>query len=186
MKRVIALGLVSLFTLGLAVALPAQNREEGGTGRKPQIRERIIERLHEWGLPEKSQRFGRAWGFQLWMGPGGMQYRVFPGPGQKGEWRQGFPFGMPLLGRMEGWNRLGLTEAQRKELAEAFAAAARDRFMILTDPDLRPAERAAKLQGVRARLRAAFEKVLTPEQREKLRNMPRFRMPEPPARRKPA
>jgi Spy/CpxP family protein refolding chaperone len=65
---------------------------------------------------------------------------------------------------------LDLTEAQRKAMAGIMRSCAEKARGVARDGTLRPADRLRRMREIRAERRSSIEKLLTPEQRDKLRS----------------
>lgn len=136
---------------------------------------------------------------------GYIQMQWWSGPGQRGRFEREFTipprFNPPERLRQSvpprvwywrsptpsQWNRLGLSTEQRERIGDILARAARERFLIMTDPGLSPRERLEKLMALRQKNREEIGAVLTPEQKDKLRSrMPGRRMLLPKEKPRPA
>ncbi len=132
------------------------------------VANRVLQNLRQRGVLGQGRLYG--WGGAFWFGPqAGRGPSVWYAPRMPRPWLRRMPVPAPGMWPRVPLARLGLSEAQRKELAEILASAVRDRVMLMTDPNLKPHERLAKLAEIRRSVRTRIEALLTPEQKERLR-----------------
>jgi len=191
MRKTLLLGTALAATMLLHTGWPAlgQTPKQPGRKRHAEVLQKLGD-IRRW-MPPAPWRGYR--GGPHWWAPGqplppelALPRRPF-GP----LWRFGRPFLTPPAAWWAdpwsgGWLKdLGLTEQQRREIAEVVAKHTRERILVISDPSLQPSEKVARLRQLRDETRQAIGKILTPEQKEKLRQ--RRSPPLPPrSRKKPA
>lgn len=132
------------------------------------VANRVLQNLRQRGVLGQGRLYG--WGGAFWFGPqAGRGPSLWYAPRVPRLWLRRMPVPAPGMWPRVPLAKLGLTEGQRKELAEILASAVRDRVMLMTDPNLKPNERLAKLAEIRRNVRRRIEALLTPEQKQKLR-----------------
>jgi Spy/CpxP family protein refolding chaperone len=94
-----------------------------------------------------------------------------PGDGQdqpaaRGGWRGGPGRGMAMLAQ-----KLNLTDQQKREFRQIAMESRRQSMAVRNDSSLNDADRKAKLQDVRKQAHQKMFAVLTPEQKEQLKQM---------------